>query len=160
MLAGVLLVSFAQAQKSINNLPSAHRAVLAKYLKEHRAYRFATEDRFDAETLKYMRREPKGQLPYYISGDFNRDGRKDFAVVVVKPGKPNVNDEKSSMLLIFNGAKKGYKLAHTEAQLFNDADYLEFDKGEIGWLTAESDSGMYISWRKGKYIRELPQGID
>ncbi len=160
VLAGFLLVSFAEAQKSINDLPKAQRLVLARYLKTHRQYRFATEDRFDAETLKYMRQDSKGQLPYYISGDFNHDGHKDFAVILLKAGKIDPDDENSSMVLVFNGTRSAYKLADTESQRFNNSDFLEFDKGEIGWLTAESDAGMYLSWRKGKYVRHLPEGID
>jgi hypothetical protein len=37
--------------------------------------------------------------PYYIEGDFNGDGSKDFAVVVIAP----IRSAKRFVLLVFNG---------------------------------------------------------
>jgi hypothetical protein len=62
-----------------------HKPVLERWLKEKRYLRLATEsDLTDKEDLGIWRKDwGKDFNPYYSIGDFNRDGKNDFAVLLI-----------------------------------------------------------------------------
>lgn len=78
-----------------------HKSVLVRWLKEKRDLRVATEsDCTDKESLGIWRKDwGKDFNPYYSIGDFNGDGKDDFAVLLVDLK----NAEKQSFAIaIFN----------------------------------------------------------
>jgi len=78
-----------------------HKPVLERWLKEKRYLRLATEsDCADKEGLEIWRKDwGKDFNPYYSIGDFNRDGKNDFAVLLVDLKK---GEEHGFAIAIFN----------------------------------------------------------
>lgn len=122
----VFLISDAHAQKSIADLPSAHASVLQQFLSKHNGLAFLSEEAYDQSILKDIRQSFGARLkPAYRSGDFNRDGVQDFAVILVKEGSPP-EDQGSGIaethrylhdvtVVIFNGAARVYKPVFVKA---------------------------------------------
>ena len=81
----LLLPLFVAAQKSVSELPPAHASALQEFLTKHPELQFLSEREMDKETLKDMRKNFGARLtPYYRTGDFNRDGIQDFAMILAK----------------------------------------------------------------------------
>jgi len=95
-----------------------HKSVLERWLKEKRDLRLATEsDCADKEGLEIWRKDwGKDFNPYYSIGDFNRDGRNDFAVLLV--------DLKS-------GEKQGFAIAIFNAPFGNKKAPNYFEEGYV-----------------------------
>jgi hypothetical protein len=93
-----------------SHLQPRHRAILKKWLANRTWLRPATEDDFtDKEGLAFLRREiGKNIHPYYSIGDFNNDGKKDFAVILIVKGKEEV------ALAVFNAPFKKAAPAYFE----------------------------------------------
>lgn len=90
-------------------LRNEHQAVLALWLKTKPALRLATEnDCANKEGLAATRQE-NGQnyQPYYVVGDFNRDGKDDFAVALIDNGRRS----RKFAIAIFNGPFNGGRSA-------------------------------------------------
>lgn len=86
---------------SVTYLRNQHRPVLAQWLRTKPTFRLATEkDCVNKEGLAATRQEngPNYQ-PYYAVGDFNRDGKEDFAVVLIEPGRQS----RKFTIAVFNG---------------------------------------------------------
>jgi len=84
-----------------SHLRPPHRAILQKWLAGKGDLRLATpEDGKVEEVLIRIRRERgRNYHPYYAVGDFNRDGKQDFAVVLVNRRKTAGN----FAVAVFNG---------------------------------------------------------
>jgi hypothetical protein len=106
LLLSVGVVSVAQSGQAASHLHSSQADVLAKWLGKHPGYRLATEADCNCdEDLIRMRTHSDGAWkaipnyqPYYVEGDFNWDGAKDFAVGVVKGRNPSY-----FQVLVFDG---------------------------------------------------------
>jgi len=101
----------AQTSKDyFSHLQSQHRAVLKEWLAHRPWLRPATEDDCeDKGNLALMRRELGSNFhPYYSVADFNRDGRKDFAVLLVVTAKDEV------ALAVFNAPFTSSRPAYFE----------------------------------------------
>ena len=85
-------------------LSAQHRAVVQQWLKTKPTLRLATEgDCVNTEGLVATRQENgRNYQPYYAVGDFNRDGREDFAVALINEGKRS----RRFAIAIFNGPFK------------------------------------------------------
>ena len=113
----LLLPLFVTAQKSVSELPSTHASALQEFLTKHPELQFLSEREMDKEILKDMRKNFGARLtPYYRTGDFNRDGIQDFAMILAKDGPPS-QDAGSEIaethryrheitIVIFNGQKR------------------------------------------------------
>ena len=121
MLAQVLLLLSltalascpALAQKRKDNfahLQPRHRAVLKSWLARRTWLRPATENECESkDNLELLRRELKQRVhPFYSVADFNHDGLKDFAVLLVFKGKEEM------ALAIFNAPFKNSAPAYFE----------------------------------------------
>src|SRR2546425_373123 len=90
-----------------SSLAPNHQRLVDQWLRSHQEYRIARDEDCDcAEDLATIRRgsggiwKPDPQYrPYYRVGDFNGDGRTDFAVAVIGPA----GETKPFVILIFNG---------------------------------------------------------
>ncbi len=97
----VALTVQAAQMESAAYLRAPHRTVLQQWLTSQPTLRLATEkDCVNKEGLKATRQE-NGQdyQPYYVVGDFNRDGHEDFAVAAINPRKRS----RKFTIAIFNG---------------------------------------------------------
>jgi hypothetical protein len=80
-----------------------HKAILQDWLRRNPKFRVATEaDCQCADDLPEIRRQYDNDHPYYVTGDFNRDGRRDFAVVMIDTSKNHANDFNAAVV-VFNG---------------------------------------------------------
>jgi len=105
-------------------LDDNQKAVLANWMAEHGNVRIATREDCDCEDdiLYFQRVGPWSKPipdyePYVAAGDFNNDGQKDFAVVVVEARRVKRSD---GVLVIFNGpvSKSSNPAFVGKAQLF------------------------------------------
>lgn len=104
MTACLSLITAAQAG---HRLTVAEQKVLKEWLGKHKQYRLATDEDCDcASDIEEMKRGHGGKWkpvpdyhPYIATGDFNSDGVRDFAVVVIDHSKP----EKNFVLVVFDG---------------------------------------------------------
>jgi hypothetical protein len=88
---------------------SAHRRVVQSFLKTRPYLRVATYA--DAENKERLGNVSDGNYgenksPYYAVGDFNNDGREDFAIAFVNTRRP-----KDFAVAVFNGPFRGRKWA-------------------------------------------------
>lgn len=87
ILISMLLAVSVLGQKSVDDLRPKHAAELQKYLVTHEGEGFLQEHAIDDETLDEMREYfRKNFMPYYLTGDFNRDKFQDFAVLLTRAG--------------------------------------------------------------------------
>ena len=115
----------AEAQKS--EMPvyvsKAHRAVLQEWLARNPQMRVAT-DKDCGQCLVEIEAQSKANgavyHPYYAVGDFNGDGKEDFAVALIesKPVKKRLYEKFA--VAVFNGPFKGSARKHTPAFLRGD----------------------------------------
>ena len=108
----IILTITVGAQKSLSDLPAGHAAAIQTFLAQHPGLKFLTESAIAEKDLKYMRESFGAKFqPYYRKGDFNRDGKPDFAVILVKGGKPKEDKNLAAShrfryqvtVVIFNG---------------------------------------------------------
>jgi hypothetical protein len=102
-------------QKTVSELKPAHAIALRDFLDSNSAYSFLSEELYDAEYLKDLRKiMGKNYKPYYMVGDFNRDKILDFALMLIKEGKPVFENQSEPIayshpmaIVVFTGNKKG-----------------------------------------------------
>jgi hypothetical protein len=90
-----------------HTLAPQDQKVLKDWLAKHREYRLATDEDCDcAGDIQDMKTGYGGKVkpipdyhPYVATGDFNGDGVRDFAVVLIDRSKK----EKNFALIVFNG---------------------------------------------------------
>lgn len=153
----VVLAPPVLAQKSVTEYTPAQRAALQAFIAKNPKYRFIPETWFEAETLTAARAEwgfGRNFKPYYQNGDFNRDGLRDFAVILLS-GK-NADDPDNGMhVVVFNGAKGGlYRVAHVEHEDFSTALFISVSRHTLYVGIMETDSaGCFVPAGRG-YIVE------
>ena len=113
----LLLLPFGgEAQKSVSQLLPAQAAALQQFLSKHPALEFLSESNYDREALKDMRKHFGAHfMPYYQVGDFNHDGRQDFALVLAKHTPPKKDPALADThriqyeftVVVFNGLSGG-----------------------------------------------------
>lgn len=158
----LLLLSFTAtaapgAQRSVTEYTPAQRAALQEFISKNTGYQFIPDTWFEEDTLKAARNEwgfGENFKPYYQVGDFNRDGLRDFAVILLT-GK-NAEDPKSGMhVVVFNGVRGDkYRVAHVEHEDFNTATFISIGGKRLYVGVMETDSaGCFIPAGRG-YIVE------
>ena len=105
------------AQKSVSELAPAHASALQEFLTRHPNLDFMSEKIIDQDYLKSMRQYLGARLmPYYHKGDFNGDGRQDFALILAREGPPEDQGPEIAethryrypiTIVVFNGMKGG-----------------------------------------------------
>jgi hypothetical protein len=113
-------------QRSLEEIPESQRIALHKLITKKPQYDFVSETLFGEDILKDIRTKywdyfGRKFRPYYKTGDFNRDRKQDFAMILIDNSAPepeNPTDELAEygfVVAIFNGdGRGGYRLAHTE----------------------------------------------
>lgn len=105
------------AQKSVSELVPAHASALKEFLTSHPDLDFMSEKIIDQDYLRFMREHLGARLtPFYQKGDFNGDGRQDFALILAREGPledkgPDIAESHRYRhpitIVIFNGIKGG-----------------------------------------------------
>lgn len=101
LFGGMVVNSSAQQNSAASRLQPQHKTVVEQWLRGKPSLRLATlGDCLNKEGLAATREQfGKNYFPYYVVGDFNRDKRGDFAIVLVNKHK---SGEKFA-IAIFNG---------------------------------------------------------
>jgi len=120
VISMVCLFSFplaVAAQKSVSELVPAHASALQEFLTSHPKLDFMSENSIDPDYLKFMRETFGARLtPFYQKGDFNGDGKLDFALILAREGAlenqgPEIAESHRYRypitIVIFNGMKAG-----------------------------------------------------
>jgi hypothetical protein len=146
---------------------SEHRLVLANWLLRNPKFRPAvTADCHCDEDLPAIRRSYDNELPYYVSGDFNRDGYTDFAVVLIDKSKDTSQAIKvikrnpdgsetntfdphlgfNTALVIFNGPTTGEDrpALFVEGTGSPGGSVLFYNKAESRFLIGKWESGGFL----------------
>jgi hypothetical protein len=158
------------AQKSVSELPPAHASALQQFLSAHPGLEFLSERSYDQEYLKWMRESFGTRFtPFYQKGDFNRDGRQDFAMVLAKdtPPKEDLDLGESHRfrydvtVVIFNGLNGGaYKAAFVKnitAPLVCFINISQEKKKRLYFGVYETHEGFIMtSAGKGYIAEDLP----
>ncbi|HKO62167.1 MAG TPA: hypothetical protein VJV03_13470 [Pyrinomonadaceae bacterium] len=164
----VFLSSAAHAQKSISDLPPAQASALKKFLSEKNGLVFLSEDAYDQGILKDMRKNFGARLkPSYRSGDFNRDGVQDFAVILLKEGSPPKDQGaeiaeshrylRDVTVVIFNGTARSYKPVFVKATQAPLLCFLNLDYGKrLTFSVYETDEGFIMRPVRTGYRLEYP----
>jgi hypothetical protein len=155
----------AKAQTSVSDLAPAHAAALEQYMSVNKDLTFRQTHNLSDEYLKLVREwMGKRFQPNYAVGDFNRDKRTDFAVLLYRKGEPVANDGIESeehksdyplRLVVFNGLRSGFKVAYTTDLMGPPAAFIAFDK-KLYYGVFESDADTFLLSPAGRgYIMEF-----
>lgn len=111
-------------------LQTQHGALLQQWLKGRPQLRLATEaDCTNREGLRATRQEyGQSYQPYYTTGDFNRDGKEDVAVVLINKQRRS----RKFAIAIFNGQPAG-KAAVAGPAFYRDG--VDLSDGGLIWRT-------------------------
>jgi hypothetical protein len=171
IIAIAVLGTGAFSQKSVDNLQPTHAEALNVYLSSNKNLKFRQEDNLGDEYLKDVRKSRgKTFMPNYAVADFNRDKMIDFAVLLYRDGKPEFtgpdgkeepitehNPDFPLRLVVFNGGKAGFKVAHTEDLMGPHAAFIAFNK-RLYYGVFESDADTFILAPAGRsYIMEFEE---
>jgi hypothetical protein len=117
---------FVLGQKSLEEIPEPQRIALHKLKTNKLQYDFISETLFGEDIQKDIRGNYADYFgrdfrQYYKRGDFNRDRKPDFAMILMDNSEPESTDasgeitEHGFVVVIFNGyGKDEYRSAHTE----------------------------------------------
>jgi hypothetical protein len=110
-----------------SNISAQHRTVLEKWLKQKPNLRVATAEDLDADRMQLAKDMFPDRVasPFYVVGDFNRDGRKDFAVGLVIKNRP-----KDLALAVFNAP-----FGRTSAPAFYNEN--RFDRSDLLFISTD-----------------------
>ena len=155
-------------QRSIADLQPQHRIALETYLKTRGSMSLRSETIVDREYLADMTTNfGSGFKPNYAVGDFNRDKKDDFAVLLTRPGKPrNVTPGEGQSsehypdfpvsLVVFNGGPRStFKLAFSMNFYGPNAGFIHFDKKakRLYYGVYETDSDTFSLLPRGAGYR-------
>ena len=170
LLVVVCLAITVSGQKSVSQLAANHAAELEKYLSANKTLTFRQEHNLSDEYLKSVNEWfGKGFKPNYAVGDFNRDKIGDFAVLLYREGKSEPssasgeNNEHTPdyplRLVVFNGTKRGFRVAYTTDLMGPHAAFIRFDK-KLYYGIFETDSDTFILAPAGLgYIMEFEKPL-
>lgn len=155
------------AQPATDPLPAAQRAAVATWQADWQtAADLAPADDF-AFIDSYRQDADASFTPYYTTGDFDRDGYGDFAVLVVGPPIDEPGTFRESYVLVFNGEGGGaYSLRHIGLADPEGGDahvgllLTMDDEGYLMLVQAETDVGeqVFVPFRGGYAIYQAEGG--
>ncbi len=121
MLLALTVSAHAQSKELPSYIEARHRAVLQQWLKREPDLRLATDEdcgRCDDDIAQQRRLSGVDYHPYYVTGDFNGDGRQDFAVAAIEmEADAEGRVEQKFVVAVFNGP---FSRARVEPAFFKD----------------------------------------
>lgn len=139
-----------------SHLKPEHQEVMKKWLLKRPGLRPAIEEDASRDDLSAWRADNRDFFPYYSVGDFNRDGKVDFAVML-----KIISADDDSVIAVFNAPFRASKPAYFRGGFGLAQYYLEYQK-EVNMLyvTAYETHGFYLKPKGQKYIELDPhQGL-
>lgn len=144
-----------EGKDGFENIKPAHAEILAAWLKTKPHLDLARPGEIPADQMKRFREWQKNPNahPYYAVGDFNQDGREDFAVLL-----NNKKTGKERSLAVFEAGSKSPDFFNRE--MFEHF-ILSFDwEKKVLYISSfESDDGVILTPKGDSYILEsmLPE---
>jgi hypothetical protein len=142
------------AQRSVEKLPKEHAAAVADYLSANKTVKFRPQHGFSADFLEFITEGlGKGFKMSYAAGDFNGDKVGDFAMLLLRDGKPEpsgaTSEEHSTdyplRLVVFNGEPGGkFRVAFTYDLMGPHAAYIQFADRRLNYRVFETDDAFYL----------------
>lgn len=167
LLLLLLLPLDGAAQKSVSQLLPAHASALQQFLSGHPDLDFMSESDCDRASLRDMRKHFGARfMPYYRVGDFNRDGRQDFALLLAKDAPPKEDPgladthrfQYEVTVVVFNGLRGGgYKtvfVKNTTAPLVCFLAMSREKRSKLYFAVYETDAGFVMTPAGQGYIAE------
>jgi hypothetical protein len=169
------------------DLPANIKMFLKKNLPE---YKYPNVDTYlNSEICSHRKLLSKNKNqwpPFFIQGDFNRDGIKDYVIIMSKITRKDSNDTVfSGYFIILHGTKDGFVIADTEdawssskGGWFSPSCQIAFIKkgnykllnGEgkqitikipyDGFMVYGEDDVIYYYWENGKYLNKKIYSFD
>lgn len=141
----------AQNPDHFNHLLFAHAAALKRWLAARPDLRPAQTWDYGEDKMRLLREvdnNPK-RHPYYVTGDFNKDGRQEFAVILAyRTSKLDAQTKrKINALAVFDAPPyEGDKMQPTFYSEQNDAVFILHANvnGNLGVSSSESDDGFIL----------------
>ena len=163
----LLLPAGGAAQKSVSELLPAHASALQQFLSKHPDLEFISESDCDREALRGMREHFGARfMPFYRVGDFNHDGRRDFALVLAKDAPPKEETDLAEShrfqyeltVVVFNAVRGGgYKavfVKNTTAPLVCFLAMSREKRSKLYFGVYETDDGFVMTPAGQGYIAE------
>jgi hypothetical protein len=158
MLCALPVNTSAEQNELAAPLRAEHRAVVQKWLTLNNELRLPTNGDITNKEALRRERETRGKTyyPFYAVGDFNRDGREDFAVILVSR-RGRYRNTNPFAVAVFNGpfgrAGSSSRPAFFEAG-FDSSDWLFFRPDDRLLLIGppESDNCFILKPSGRKYI--------
>lgn len=156
LFVAIFLASQADARKKRGNNPTIQETEHGRILilpedlsdaleEEFPGYQIPEELTFDEKMLKHYYSRLIGIYPAIAWGDFNKDKRRDYALLLITgetPWGPLVE------LVIMNGKKRGKFEAFRLGEIYGyKDDYLRFSYGKL-YKGDFKKGGWYINWIK------------
>ncbi|MDQ4120422.1 MAG: FG-GAP repeat protein [Acidobacteriota bacterium] len=143
------------AQDSTNyyaHLQPEHREALKIWLADKTGLRPAVESDASKSDLEVWKRDNQNFFPYYAAGDFNQDGKEDFAVFLKV--EKTADD---GAVVIFNAPFKNSKPAYFKRGFQVHDFYIEYSKeAKMLYLTKYETHGVYFKAKGRKYVEYDP----
>jgi hypothetical protein len=159
IIFGVFIFAFAVQFISAQNqkdyyahLKSEHKKVLQQWLEKSAGMRPAVVEDASQLELKAWREHDKNFFPYYVAGDFNKDGKEDFAVILKV-----INTKDQGALVVFNAPFINSTPAYFKRGFGVRLYYLEYMKDEkMLYFTEYETHGFFLKPKGGKYVEYEP----
>lgn len=152
-LFALLAGQIAYSQDFYSQFKPKHKKVLEKWLTGKTRLRPAVENDASKEDLEAWRRTNTSFYPYYAVGDFNQDGKEDFAVLLKAEG---VDDE--GAIAVFNAPFSNSKPVYFEQGFGVKQFYIEYYREEkMLYLTAYETHGFYLKPKGKTYAKYYPE---
>lgn len=160
-------------QTSTADLAPLHRTTLDKYLKQTNGSSLRLQTIVDRDYYRYMTENFGANFrPSYAVGDFNRDKRADFAVLLARKGKPknmppdgkssNHNPDYPITLVVFNGVPGSKFVRAFVINLYGPpAAFIKFDRQarRLFYGVFETDSDTFSLVPKGGAYRVKSEAL-
>lgn len=140
----IIFSSFIYSQE----IKTEYKSVLKIWLDKNPNLILPNETDASQEDLKAWRKSNKDFQPFYAVGDFNQDGKEDFAVLLKIKGKDD------TAIAIFNAPFTKSKPAYFKKGFGNIATlYIEYNNDvKMIYMTVYETEGFYLKSKKNGYV--------
>ncbi len=160
-------MTVANAERRTPALPSAVRASLDQH---YPGWKFPTVSPLVTDLfVSWESRPTTAGLPHLIEGDFDRDGKRDYAVLIVHGNVFNaagVPFERREKLIVFLRRGRGYQSRLLSSEGFNSEVYLgQQHRGDVVYdlatdrtFVCEKDAIIFCYFEKGATLHVYRRG--